>query len=278
MPYRDERYRRRARKRNRIVTIVVLALLVEIIVMIVLLSHGCSSRRGTPDITSQQTAPTATETPVPADTPAPTEEPTPVPTPAMRSYAVDGYLPIYQKLEMDEKIIAITVDDLGQPENLKQICQIAADSNAKLTLFPVGKMLENSEVRSTVKHAYEDLGFEIENHTYGHNKLYMLSDSEMAEAIFKQQQMVSSVLGVNYQMHFLRMPGGNGETDPRSHQYLDQLGYRGIVNWSYSSGGVNISTMKKHLRPGIIYLFHTTSKDLRMLSEFRTCLHKMDVL
>ena len=69
MPYRDERYRRRARKRNRIVTIVVLALLVEIIVMIVLLSHGCSSRRGTPDITSQQTAPTATETPVPADTP-----------------------------------------------------------------------------------------------------------------------------------------------------------------------------------------------------------------
>ena len=119
MPYRDERYRRRARKRNRIVTIVVLALLVEIIVMIVLLSHGCSSRRGTPDITSQQTAPTATETPVPADTPAPTEEPTPVPTPAMRSYAVDGYLPIYQKLEMDEKIIAITVDDLGQPENLK---------------------------------------------------------------------------------------------------------------------------------------------------------------
>ena len=65
MPYRDERYRRRARKRNRIVTIVVLALLVEIIVMIVLLSHGCSSRRGTPDITSQQTAPTATETPVP---------------------------------------------------------------------------------------------------------------------------------------------------------------------------------------------------------------------
>ena len=135
---------------------------------------------------------------------------------------MDGYLPIYQKLEMDEKIIAITVDDLGQPENLKQICQIAADSNAKLTLFPVGKMLENSEVRSTVKHAYEDLGFEIENHTYGHNKLYMLSDSEMAEAIFKQQQMVSSVLGVNYQMHFLRMPGGNGETDPRSHQYLDQ--------------------------------------------------------
>ena len=42
MPYRDERYRRRARKRNRIVTIVVLALLVEIIVMIVL----GQSRRG----------------------------------------------------------------------------------------------------------------------------------------------------------------------------------------------------------------------------------------
>ena len=212
MSYRDERYRRRAQKRTRIAAIVALVLLVEIIVMVVLLSRGCSSRRGTPDVTSQQTAPVTAETPVPADTTEPTEEPTlvptPSPTPTAQSYAVDGYLPVYRKLDTKEKVIAITVDDLAQPANLKKICQLAKDYNARLTLFPVGTMLENDENRETVRRAYYELGFEIENHTYGHDKLYMLSDTEMAESIFKQQQLVSDILGVDYQMHFLRMPGG----------------------------------------------------------------------
>ena len=272
MPYRDERYRRRARKRNRIATIVVLALLVEIIVMIVLLSHGCSSRRGTPDVTSQQTAPVATETPVPEDTPEPTEEPTPVPTPSPsptpQSYAVDGYLPVYRKVDTQEKVIAITIDDLAQPSNLNKICQLAMDYGAKLTLFPVGEMLENAKIRNTVRRAYYELGFEIENHTYGHDRLYMMSDTEMAESIFKQQQLVSDVLGVDYQMHFLRMPGGNGEADPRTHQYLDKLGYRGVLSWSYSGSNTSITNIKKHLKPGSIFLFHTTAKDLKRLNEF----------
>ena len=50
-------------------------------------------------------------------------------------------------------------------------------------------------------------------------------------------------------MHFLRMQGGNGEKDPRSHKYLDQLGYWGIASWSYSGSNADISAIKKHLRP-----------------------------
>lgn len=69
-------------------------------------------------------------------------------------------------------------------------------------------------------------------------------------------------------MHFLRMQGGNGEKDPRSHQYLDQLGYWGIASWSYSGSNADISAIKKHLRPGGIYLFHTTNTDLKRLQEF----------
>lgn len=270
MPYRDDRYRRRARKHNRTVLIVALVLLVEIIVLIVLLARSCSGRRGTPDLTSQPTAPV--ETLAPTDTPVPTEAPTPVPSPSpsptAQSYAVDGYLPVYRNVKTTEKVIAITIDDLAQPSNLNKICQLAMDYNAKLTLFPVGEMLENAKIRNTVYRAYYELGFEIENHTYGHDKLYMLSDAEMAESIFKQQQLVSDVLGVNYQMHFLRMPGGNGEADPRTHQYLDQLGYRGILSWSYSGSNTSIKNIKQHLKPGSIFLFHTKDKDLERLKEF----------
>lgn len=272
MPYRDERYLRRTRKRNQVVAIVVLAILVEIVVMIVLLSRGCSGRRGTPDLTSQQTVPVATETPVPTDTAVPTEAPTSVPTPSpsptAQSYAVDGYLPVYRNVKTTEKIIAITIDDLAQPSNLNKICQLAMDYNAKLTLFPVGEMLENAKIRNTVRRAYYELGFEIENHTYGHDRLYMMSDAEMAESIFKQQQLVNETLGVNYQMHFLRMPGGNGEADPRTHQYLDQLGYRGVLSWSYSGSNTSIKNIKQHLKPGSIFLFHTKDKDLARLKEF----------
>lgn len=270
MPYRDERYRRRARKRNRIGMIVALAILLEVILLIVLLSRGCSSRRGTPDLTSQQTAPVATETPVPTDTPEPTEAPTPVPTPAptAQSFAVDGYLPVYRNVKTTEKVIAITIDDLAQPSNLNKICQLAMDYNAKLTLFPVGQMLENEKIRNTVRRAYYELGFEIENHTYGHDKLYMMSDAEMAESIFRQQQLVNETLGVNYQTHFLRCPGGNGEADPRTHRYLDQLGYRGILSWSYSGSNTSIKNIKQHLKPGSIFLFHTKDKDLARLKEF----------
>lgn len=215
MPYRNERYRRRKQKRTAIIGIVVAALLIEIVVVIVLLSRDCSGRRSTPDLTSQQTAPAATETPVPEDTSVPAETPisvpTPSPAPAKQSHAVNGYLPIYEKVDTSEKVIAVTVDDLLQPTNLKKICQLAKDYNAKLTLFPIGKMLEREDIRSTVKRAYEELGFEIENHTYGHNRLYMEDEAGLANAVCKQQMLVNDTLGVNYQMHFLRMQGGNGE-------------------------------------------------------------------
>ncbi|MDY2769795.1 MAG: polysaccharide deacetylase family protein [Eubacteriales bacterium] len=200
MPYRNERYRRRKQKRTAIIGIVVAALLIEIVVVIVLLSRDCSGRRSTPDLTSQQTAPAATETPVPEDTSVPAETPmsvpTPSPAPAKQSHAVNGYLPIYEKVDTSEKVIAVTVDDLLQPTNLKKICQLAKDYNAKLTLFPIGKMLEREDIRSTVKRAYEELGFEIENHTYGHNRLYMEDEAGLANAVCKQQMLVNDTLGV----------------------------------------------------------------------------------
>lgn len=57
-------------------------------------------------------------------------------------------------------------------------------------------MLEREDIRSTVKRAYEELGFEIENHTYGHNRLYMEDEAGLANAVCKQQMLVNDTLGV----------------------------------------------------------------------------------
>ena len=39
-----------------------------------------------------------------------------------------GYLPVFSKGETTQKVIAITVDDCNQTENLRQIVQCAIDN------------------------------------------------------------------------------------------------------------------------------------------------------
>ena len=76
------------------------------------------------------------------------------------------------------------------------------------------------------------------------------------------------MLGVNYEQHFFRLMGGDGETDLRTHNYLDQLGYRGIASWSISGSDANMDQIRAALRPGAIFLFHTTDADTAKLKDF----------
>ncbi|MBQ9409731.1 MAG: peptidoglycan-binding protein, partial [Clostridia bacterium] len=64
-------------------------------------------------------------------------------------------------------------------------------------------------------------------------------------------------------------PGGNGEHDLRTHQYLIQLGnYKAVANWSYSGSDAKIRNIRNNLKPGYIFLFHCKSDDLKKLEEF----------
>ena len=177
-----------------------------------------------------------------------------------------GYLPVFRSAGRDDKVIAITVDDCFQTENLKQIIQLAEDVNGKLTIFPIGELLKRETLQELIKYAHS-IGFEIENHTWSHDGLYNLTDEELAVHIFDQDRAVDYVLGVNYKTHFLRPRGGDDRNDLRTHTYIAQLGYYGIAHWS-ASGGANISAIKKALAPGAVYLFHCTDKDLTKLKEF----------
>ena len=177
-----------------------------------------------------------------------------------------GYLPVFKSAGRDDKVIAITVDDCFQTENLKQIIQLAEDVNGKLTIFPIGELLKREGLQELIKYAHS-IGFEIENHTWSHDGLYNLSDEELAQHIFDQDRAVDYVLGVNYKTHFLRPRGGDDRNDLRTHSYIAQLGYYGIAHWS-ASGGANLDAIKKALAPGAVYLFHCTDKDLAKLKEF----------
>ena len=213
-----------------------------------------------PDITL---VPEARPSPTPTSEPTvePTAEPTPEPTPF-------AYLPVVYRADTSKKRIAVTVDDCYQYSNLATIVSLAEDNGAKLTLFPVGETLENAKTAALVKRCVFDLGFEIENHTYHHARIFRLPEEEMAAEIWNQRVALNRALGCDYEQHFLRLMGGDGETDQRTHNYLKQLGYLGIAKWSVSGSDSDMEQIQSSLAPGKIYLFHTTDADTAKLQEF----------
>ena len=218
------------------------------------------------------------DTPTPSPSPTPSATPfTPTPTPDVNTGSqralsrptptAEGFIPIFAKADTDENIIAITVDDCFQAENLKKIVDTAIANGGKLTIFPIGENAIKESQAQTLKYAWEQ-GFELENHTYTHSGLYNSTDERLAEQIYTQQMALSSILGVEYQCHFLRPKGGDARRDQRMQMYAKQLGYYGIAHWSCAGSTSTDKEIAKALKPGAIYLFHTTDNDWDKLERF----------
>ena len=306
MPYKRptfSRARRRAtRKRYMIIGGCALAALAVLIVAVVLLRGGHGGDRPV-DVPAETVVPTPLA--MPDDIAAPDEDDgeeapaaqsgdsdidamlsgngaastktaAPESTPIPETYAAraatrptptaEGFRPVFSQANTDEKIVAITVDDCFQAENLQKIVDCAIENNGKLTIFPIGKNAIRDSVAPTLKKAWEN-GFELENHTYTHNGLYALTDEELATEVGKQALALSYILGVEYTPHFLRPKGGDARRDQRMQQYILQNGYYGVAHWS-ASGAASRETIAKHLEPGTIYLFHCTDKDRDKLLDF----------
>ena len=212
--------------------------------------------------------PTPTATPEATPTPVPTATPEPVTAAELLNSGADfKYLPVINDVDTDKKWIAITVDDCFQVGNLQKILKCAYKYKAKLTIFPIGQNLSLSGMKKTLQAAVK-LGYEIENHTWSHQRVFRMSESDMAAEIWKQDQALNKLLGVNYEEHFFRCMGGDGEMDQRTHNYLKQLGYKAVAHWSYSGSDATLEQSQKHLHPGAVYLFHTTDRDTKILLKF----------
>ena len=207
-----------------------------------------------------------TVAPAPEAVPEPTAQPEPEAKP--ESVPEPAKLPVYYRGDAGAKRIAITVDDCYQVANLRKIVGYAEGAGGKLTLFPVGENLSKPGMPALLRRCAFELGYEIENHTYSHARIFRLPEEEMAGEIWRQSAAPNQALNADYRQHFLRLMGGDGETDLRIHDYLDQLGYRGIAKWSVSGSDSDLAQIKRKLAPGQIYLFHTTDADTAKLRAF----------
>ncbi len=298
MPH--SRARRRAEQRRlRLIILGGTAAVVLIAVLAVLLPK---SRGGTPDravlqpvdgtlqavgepLVPQQAEgePLTAPAPVESDGAAAVATPAPTPTPEPQGDTVSfaqlraatrptptapGYGLVFSEADTEEKIIAITVDDCFQAENLQKMVDKAIEVGGKFTIFPIGKNVLKKAQSEVLKYAWEH-GFELENHTFTHNGLYRCSDEEMAQEVYMQQLALSHILGVEYQCHFLRPKGGDARRDQRMQVYAQQIGYYGIAHWSCAGSTSTEKEIAKALKPGAIYLFHTTTtNDLDKLLSF----------
>lgn len=271
MRARELRRKRRRRRRN-----LLIGGLGAVMLIFVLIFTGFAGG-GTPDVVAPETTVTSDATQfIPGETspePAPTDAPTPEPTvevvsdyAALRPQAREGCLPVFKSIDTQDKVIAITVDDCFQASNLRAIIDLAISNNAKLTFFPIGEQALKEPQQAALKYAWEN-GMELENHTFTHNGLYGCDDEELAAEIYKQNLVLSKLLGVEYQCHFLRPKGGDAKNDQRIHAYISQLGYYGVAHWS-QSGNRSVEKLINSLAPGQVYLFHTTDKDLERLKVF----------
>ena len=227
----------------------------------------------TADPTAAPTAEPAaqmTTEPVVEATAEPADEPTAEPTaePAGETVERFAYLPVVQGNSISDKRIAITVDDCFQMENLKTIANVAYANGGKLTLFPIGKNVIRDGMAEILQECVFNRGFEIENHTFNHARIFRLPVEQMANEIWQQSAAVSYALGVNYQQHFFRLMGGDGWKDQRTHAYLKQLGFIAVADWAVSGSDTSIEGIKSSLKPGNIYLFHTTDSDTEKLKTF----------
>ncbi len=216
------------------------------------------------------------QTVAPVTTLAPTPEPTPEPTfnpdepyALVRPQATaKGFLPVFTKANTESRQIAITVDECSGKAITTEFARAAYNYGAKLTLFPTGENVMKKGMGEVLKNCFFNLGFEIENRCYsGTARLYQVNDAMMAAEIWKQSIAVSYVLGVKYQPHFLRLYGGDGENDLRTHTYLAENGYLGIADWTINGSRMDVVRMGNNLQPGNIYYFRTCENDLNKMKQ-----------
>lgn len=207
-----------------------------------------------------------TPTPAPTATPSPTPDNSD-PNAAVRPAAMgDNLLPIFKKAFTKRKVIAVTLDECSGATIMEQFIELAEKYNAKLTLFPTGENILKNGMRQVLQKCLFQLDYEIENRCFSPMaKLFQGPSSVMVQEIWKQSAALNYVLNVKYEPHFLRLYGGLGENDPRTHAYLKQQGYYGIAHWTVSGSDTPAEKFESLLTPGGIYLFKTTKKDLELM-------------
>ncbi|PIN71863.1 hypothetical protein COV21_03965 [Candidatus Woesearchaeota archaeon CG10_big_fil_rev_8_21_14_0_10_45_5] len=203
------------------------------------------------------------------------------------------YIPqIYCSAKTDEKVIAITIDDLYDLDLVREALSLGDKYGVKFTFFPIGKTVKRDP------ELYKELlakGHEIELHTYTHAWATNKNVQGTFDRIYKNYaddiNTLRDCIDPNLVFHFARPPGGAGyfgysstklglyEPLSKAIGALEDCNFGVPVDvaiWSGDSMFVNgkltdseyvLSYFKKTLSPGKIFLYHTREADFSVMED-----------
>lgn len=171
---------------------------------------------------------------------------------------------VYYKGSADEHRVAITVDDVFNTEWLERILDLCDQYNVKITVFPVGKVIQAED--GDLWRRVVDSGHEIGNHTNNHRKLTRLSGYQIRDEMRGFANHLNAALGYELKISIMRPPYGSiGECGGASHAgtELYKLGFHALILWNVSN--TDPEEALKSTKNGSILLYHSKKKDFECL-------------
>ena len=183
--------------------------------------------------------------------------------------------------------VSLTFDDGYDRTAIKKVLDVFKEENLKGTFFVIGKNLNNNQ--DLWKRAVKE-GHEVCNHTYYHQLLGKMSDEKIIEEFTEWEKVAEKVLGAEYVVRmkqdfpFIRLPGGDGNSNNRILSLAQSQGYK-VIGWDTDSYTGVIRQMVKNnnskdqiakqvsvyipkaAKKGSIILLHFNSYDTQYLKQ-----------
>lgn len=154
-----------------------------------------------------------------------------------------------------ENVIALTFDDGPKPGVTELLVNILKQESIPATFFVIGR---HAAANPGLVKLIADAGFEIENHTYTHSNLTLLSRQSVERELLKTIAAVQSATG--RRMRYFRPPGGN--LSPEVTKVAAEWGLTPCM-WTvtadsleYGNGDQLVEYVLKHAQPGGIIILH----------------------
>jgi peptidoglycan/xylan/chitin deacetylase (PgdA/CDA1 family) len=169
---------------------------------------------------------------VPEPRPAPSGPPLAAAAAATAEAPPPAFLPpptgVVQSLPGPGSSLALTIDDGTSTEVVAAFAAFAADSGARLTLFPNGVYRSWEENAPALRPLIDSGQVALGNHTWSHPDLTTLDDAAVAEEIGRNRDFLRSVFGVR-DSPFFRPP--YGARDERIDRISAEQGHPTVVMW-----------------------------------------------
>ena len=161
----------------------------------------------------------------------------------------------------DSRKIAITMDDVYEPEWVWKSVELCRQYGITMTFFPIGIKL--SEADRDGWRAVVDAGCEIGSHSLNHKEFHDIGEYNAIDRLGKFQERLDKALGYHYQVRWFRPPFGtikdkNGSSNVMV-RAIRTYGYEHILRWDVSETDP-VKALPK-VQNGSILLFHARHKD-----------------